>query len=110
MGQIQITGNPTNVGVPSSQCGAASGFEVYSGGWQPIDKMAIGADGVSLILNIDMQGVRGQGTKLQIRYLFADWPVPTVYNWQSFLWTNGELPVAPFVMDVDGGNGEGMQP
>jgi hypothetical protein len=72
--------------------------------------MAIGADGVSLILNIDMQGVRGQGTKLQIRYLFADWPVPTVYNSQSFLGTNGELPVAPFVMDVDGGNGEGMQP
>ena len=109
MGQIQITGNPTNVGVPSSQCSAASGFEVYSGKWRPIDKMAIGADGVSLILN--MQGVRGQvGTKLQIRYLFADWPVPTVYNSQSFLGTHGELPVAPFVMDVDGGDGEGTQP
>ena len=37
---------------------------------------------------------------MRLRYLFADWPVPTVYDAESFLGVNGELPLPPFVRDV----------
>lgn len=35
-----------------------------------------------------------------LRYLFADWPTPTVYAATSYLGPNEELPTAPFVLTI----------
>ena len=39
-------------------------------------------------------------TVTTLRYLFADWPTPVVYNSESFLGPNGQLPTPPFVLEI----------
>jgi hypothetical protein len=109
--------------VPWSQCGAtATGFEVRVGagaaGWQALDNMRLDpGDERALLLPVGVAvrseaaaaakaaaaGERQQDAvpAMQLRYLFADWPTPTVYDAESFLGPNGELPLGPFVADVD---------
>ena len=106
-GQRQLVGNPQSP-IPPSQCGSATGFEVgvdagadTGVAWHAVDTMALAAGKGALLLRVPTPLTpqrRGQG--LQLRYLFADWPTPTVYNSESFLGTNGELPTPPFVMPV----------
>ena len=115
LGQKQISGNPTTDTVPQSQCGPASGFSVSSGGssggssevvWHDIVSMELGPDKKSLVLKLPVEMAMvvaaggGATTPGKLRYLFADWPTPTVYNAVSFLGLNGELPTPPFEMDI----------
>ena len=99
----QVSGNPSNYTVPHSQCGPATGFEVTTGGdsgrqWHVVNEMKLGPDGRSLVLAVPPGLARASITSM--RYLFADWPTPTVYNSLSYLGSNGELPTAPFVLPV----------
>eukprot|EP01052_Picozoa_sp_SAG31_P034719 SAG31_NODE_4096_length_3591_cov_2.039805_3_plen_492_part_00 len=98
VGEKQVSGNPTSAPVPASQCGCASGFDVGSDadGYACAEQLAIGADNKSLTMVVPKAA-----SGMTLRYLFADWPTPTVYNAESFLGENGELPTAPFTMDVD---------
>lgn len=95
--------------VDSIGCGvAASGFQVSvtgsSGGevWHNIEKMTLGPAGKppSLLLTLPPQVADAGAAPTKLRYLFADWPTPTVYNSESFLGLNGELPTAPFEMPI----------
>ena len=96
VGQTQIAGNPTSA-VPLSQCGPATGFEIgdAAGRWTPVDSIARGT--APNVLELTFPAAAGAPARL--RYLFADWPTPTVYNSQSFLGTNGELPTPPFEIE-----------
>jgi hypothetical protein len=100
-GQKQISGNPQGFTVPLSQCGPATGFEVSSaateGVWFPVQEIKLGQTGNEVMMPIP-DGVGSTPTR--IRYLFADWPSPTVYSAKSYLGLNGELPTPPFEMDV----------
>jgi hypothetical protein len=106
LGQKQISGNPTNDTVPQSQCGPASGFSVSaivvgSFGrevWYDIVSMKLGPDHKSLVLSLPLPEA---AYPKRLRYLFADWPTPTVYNAESFLGPNGQLPTPPFEMTID---------
>jgi len=105
IGEQQISGNPTNFTVPLSQCGPATGFELATGAhghrqWHAVSAMKLGADNRSLELVVPAHV--DAGALSSVRYLFADWPTPTVYNSLSFLGENGELPTAPFVLPVHG--------
>ena len=97
-GQAQITGNPHSA-VPPSQCGPATGFEVGSGAgtWTAVDSIALGK--APNALELAFPATAGQ-PPTKLRYLFSDWPTPTVYDGRSFLGANGELPTPPFQMDV----------
>ena len=103
--------------VPASQCGAASGFEFSAdqATWHaatsvrqsPIDRFSILVSLPAQLragLWVDARGgvsqVEAKAKKLSLRYLFADWPTPTVYSNVSYLGPNGELPAPPFEMDV----------
>ena len=118
-GQSQIFGNP-HTAVPRSQCGPATGFELGVGAgagageltWHPIASLALSADKLSVNMPVPA-AVRAayrqqmqspppsqSQSQMQLRYLFADWPTPTVYNSESFLGLNGQLPTPPFTMPV----------
>ena len=100
--------------VPASQCGALSGFELRVGGggeWLPLGMPQLSADRRSVVLLAPAAMVTagrplpllhrfGGGVSMQLRYLWADWPVPTVYDARSFDGENGELPVPPFIANV----------
>ena len=110
LGQKQISGNPTNAAVPQSQCGPATGFSVATASannqvvWHDIVSMEIGQDRKSrhqLVLKLPAVAAAAPE---KLRYLFADWPTPTVYNADSFLGLNGELPTPPFEMDIVSGS------
>ena len=108
LGQKQIAGSPTNFTVPLSQCGPATGFEFAIGAhghrhWRAVSTMELGADRRSLELLLPARLADAKGLSVSsLRYLFADWPTPTVYNSLSYLGENGELPTAPFEMAVHG--------
>ena len=98
--------------VPITQCGSPTGFEVQrrsASSWEFVHEISLGivashdgsrddgerdraAEVVYLHGVHDAQAVTG------VRYLFADWPIPTVYSAESFLGVNGELPACPFVV------------
>eukprot|EP01043_Picozoa_sp_COSAG02_P006915 COSAG02_NODE_202_length_29305_cov_20.432377_14_plen_128_part_00 len=103
---LQVTGNPVNDTVPASQCGCLSGFEFgserrgreESKGYTCISVagLTIHTTGKALVLDTP-DAVAG----MTLRYLFADWPTPTVYSGKSFLGPNGHLPTPPFVMTIE---------
>ena len=103
LGEKQLSGNPTNATVPASQCGCASGFDVGTAaeGFDCVDvaTLKIGADKKSLTMRSPPRFAEAAAGKT-LRYLFADWPTPTVYNAESFLGENGQLPTPPFVMGI----------
>ena len=103
LGEKQISGNPTQFTVPRTQCGPATGFELATGAhghrrWHAVRAMMLGADKQSLELLLPT-GVLSEGPSA-VRYLFADWPTPTVYNSLSYIGEGGQLPTAPFVMPI----------
>ena len=103
LGEKQIAGNPTQFTVPRTQCGPATGFELATGAhghrvWHAVRAMRLGADKQSLELLLPA-GVASEGLSA-VRYLFADWPTPTVYNSLSYIGEDGQLPTAPFVMPI----------
>ena len=120
LGQKQVAGNPTNATVPASQCGPPSGFELSADGvgWHAVTALRQSPTGRhALLLSLPPAlreyaaraaadarngpaGERAGGKKLRLRYLWADWPTPTVYSNVSYLGVNGELPAPPFEMDV----------
>lgn len=91
--------------VPSSQCGALSGFELrvgIDGKWIPLHMPQLSADRFSILLAAthELGRVDTRLVHLKLRYLWADWPVPTVYDAYSFDGLNAELPAPPFVSNV----------
>jgi hypothetical protein len=131
VGQRQTVGNPdpkrqpccrskgctvsdTNGSVPQSQCGPSSGFELSSsavsgGVWHAIDSISLSPDKLGLVLPIPpsllakvSQHVPAARAGLRLRYLFADWPTPTVYASHVYagMGVNGQLPTPPFEMAV----------
>ena len=108
LGEKQVSGNPTNATVPASQCGCASGFDVGTAaeGFDCVGvaTLKIGADKKSLTMRSPPRFADAAGRTL--RYLFADWPTPTVYNAESFLGENGQLPTPPFTMGIKSDDAE----
>ena len=110
LGQKQISGNPTADTVPQSQCGPATGFSVSVAAaasgeagevvWHDIVSMELGPDRKSLALTLPAEVAEAEAAPQKLRYLFADWPTPTVYSATSFLGLNGELPTPPFEMAI----------
>ena len=97
--------------MPAEQCGEVNtGFEVLlmNGKWVPAATVELHADAHgprrSLWVSfskVNLSDVVDPRTgALSMRYLFADWPVPRWYAAESFLGPRGELPVAPFVTEV----------
>jgi hypothetical protein len=71
--------------------------------WHAVVEMALTIDKKGLQLSVPAAALSDASevaSTFKLRYLFADWPTPTVYNSQSFLGTNGQLPTPPFTMDV----------
>jgi hypothetical protein len=99
-GKSQAYGKPATP-IPQSQCGSATGFEVGSavGGWHAVDSVALTHDKQSLMMQVPAVAAAASGP-IQLRYMFADWPTPLVYNSESFLGLNGELPTPPFILPV----------
>ena len=98
--KVQITGKPTTP-VPLSQCGAvATGFELSADGltWHAVPSIEVLHRTWIVLFPPKTFDVTAES--LKVRYLFADWPVPVVYNSESFLGHHGELPTPPFEMDV----------
>lgn len=84
--------------VPASQCG---GFELRvgdDGEWVPLGMLQLSADKRSILL--PLSETTDGDTPMQLRYLWADWAVPTVYDARSYDGLNGELPAPPFVASV----------
>ena len=54
-----------------------------------------------MLLPARLAGAKGLSVS-SLRYLFVDWPTPTVCNSLSYLGENGELPTASFEMAVHG--------
>lgn len=101
VGEKQMVGNPINITVPRTQCGSATGFEIEADGvWYPIESIKQGELPNVLVLLLPLQHTDLVRNAVSLRYLFADWPTPTVYNAQSFLGLNGELPTAPFMIKL----------
>ena len=94
--------------VPASQCGSLSGFELRvcaEGDWQPLALPQLSADRRSVLLTlpereIDLLSAAQTGVTMQLRYLWADWPVPTVYDGARHGEANDELPAPPFIANV----------
>ena len=92
--------------VPPTQCGPSSGFEVKlkDGDWLSIDNVTLSANKTQVLLQLPAMIGHADAdpvvTVTKLRYLFADWPTPIVYNSQSFLGLNGQLPTPPFVLDI----------
>lgn len=86
--------------VPASQCGCPSGFEFGTerANYTCIPVAGLTVHGTGEALVMDAPHAKAGMT---LRYLFADWPTPTVYSAKSFLGTNGQLPTPPFVMTIE---------
>ena len=125
VGLKQVSGNPTNATVPLSQCGCPSGFEVGTAtagtaaaagaaaaaaagppplSWACVDVKSLSVVDRTVTMAVPAAAVAGANAAgavpVMLRYLFADWPTPTVYAAQSFLGENGQLPTPPFTMEV----------
>ena len=96
--------------VPASQCGSLSGFDLRVGGdddrWVPLTMPTLSANKRSVLLpvpkNVLSATSTGLGnTSIHLRYLWADWPVPTVYDARSYGEENDQLPAPPFVERVE---------
>ena len=104
-GDRQLFGQP-QVPVPPSQCGPPSGFEVKlkDGDWVPVNNVTLSTNKTQLFLQlpspIGHADADQVATVTTLRYLFADWPTPVVYNSESFLGPNGQLPTPPFVLEI----------
>lgn len=86
VGQVQITGKPSTP-IPLSQCGAiATGFELTADGiiWHSVPTIEV-LHKTWVVLGIPKQLNLVAAGSLTLRYLFADWPVPVIYNSESFL-------------------------
>jgi hypothetical protein len=66
-------------------------------GYACATELTIGADKKSVTMSAPESAAAG----MTLRYLFADWPIPTVYSAASFLGENGELPTPPFTMTIE---------
>jgi hypothetical protein len=97
--------------VPASQCGSLSGFELRittDREWIPLGMPSLGEGGRSVLLRLPAAASRllaasrnaSKHCQVQIRYLWADWPVPTVYDARRYSGRHSELPVPPFVANV----------
>ena len=85
--------------VPASQCGPPFGFELRAGGaWLPLGAPRLSGDKRSIILSVPTE--LAAASDLQLRYLWSDWPVVTVYSGESLDGVNSELPAQPFIADV----------
>lgn len=94
--------------VPASQCGSMSGFELRVSAkedWVPLPLPQLSADRRSVLLNLaqselSLLFVAQTRVAMQLRYLWADWPVPTVYDGARHGETNDELPAPPFIANI----------
>ena len=103
VGEKQTTVLPVKptTGVPIQQCGSPSGFEVtFDGdGKDGVDRYWIAVENISLFIGnngVLLHNIDGANRVTGVRYLFSDWPIVTVYDAESFLGVNGQLPAAPF--------------
>ena len=112
IGHTQVGGNNlVNRTVPASRCGSPTGFDPTPDNttWYAADSVQLWANESAFLLTLpksfrnanphhfSSDASRGH---LTLRYLFADWPTPTVYDSRSYLGPNGQLPTPPFEMNV----------